>query len=401
VALQVALTCVLLVVSGLFLRTLQSLENVKLGFDPKGVTTLVLVPENQDAEPERARQMEIALLHRFEAMPGVQSVTMQSEIPFSPYNMTMNGTTEIAGRAHRPGDHALYSLVSTNFVHTSGIRLLQGRSFAASDENSAAMVALVNEAFVRKYLNERDALGTVLHFHREKGEADADLPFTQAITVVGVVENEVQGGDLGAAHDAMVYLDNLQLPASSFLTHIFTMAAQYAIRSPLSPASLAAELRAVVHRDAATMVEMSLQPMEVSIEQSLGQRKLALRLVASFAGAALVLSAVGIYGVLAYAVARRRREIGIRMALGSARPDAAKLVMRQAGAMVLLGLIPGIGGAWAAAYIVRGFLYGVQPLDGITLLAVGGVLLLVAGCAASIPALRAASVDPLEALRAE
>jgi ABC-type antimicrobial peptide transport system permease subunit len=262
-------------------------------------------------------------------------------------------------------------------------------------------VALVNQAFVKKYLSDRDAIGATLKFHREKGETDADLPFAQTMTVVGAVENEVQGGDLGAPYNPMVYLDNLQLPASSFLIHVFTMAAQYAVRSTLPPEIVAAELRASLHRDAPGMVEMSLRPMEVGIEKSLGQRRLALRLVAGFGAAALVLSAVGIYGVLAYSVARRRREIGIRMALGSTRPEAAALVIRQAGAMVLLGLLPGLAGAWAAGFAVRGFLYGVRPLDGVTLVTVGGVLLVVAGCAASVPAIRAAMVDPMEALRTE
>lgn len=401
VALQVALTCVLLVMSGLFMRTLQSLENVRLGFDPRGVTTLIAMPENQKQDPIRSRETEIELLHRFEALPGVQSVTMQTEIPFSTYNMTLDGTTEIAGRPYHSGDNALYSLVSTNFVQTSGIRQLTGRGFERADEGSASIVALVNEAFVKKYLNGRDAIGATLHFHREKGDTDADLPFLQAMTVVGVVENEIQGNDLGAPYNPMVYLDNLQLPASSFLAQVFTMAAQYAVRSSLSPETLAAELRSALHKDAPSMVEMSLQPMQVGIEKSLGQRRLALRLVAGFGEAALVLSAVGIYGVLAYSVTRRRREIGIRIALGSTRPEAATLVMRQAGAMVLLGLVLGLAGAWAAGYAVRGFLYGVRPLDGVTLVTVGGVLLVVAGCAASVPALRAAMVDPMEALRAE
>jgi predicted permease len=401
VALQVALTCVLLVASGLFVRTLQSLENVRLGFDPRGVTTLVAMPENQKQDPVRSRTMETQLLHHFEALPGVQSVTMQTEIPFSTYNMVLDGTTEIAGRPFQSGDNALYSLVSTNFVRTSGISLLAGRGFEQTDEGSASIVALVNQAFVKKYLSDRDAIGATLKFHREKGETDADLPFAQTMTVVGVVENEVQGGDLSAPYNPMVYLDNLQLPASSFLIHVFTMAAQYAVRSTLPPEIVAAELRASLHRDAPGMVEMSLRPMEVGIEKSLGQRKLALRLVAGFGAAALVLSAVGIYGVLAYSVARRRREIGIRMALGSTRPEAAALVIRQAGAMVLLGLLPGLAGAWAAGFAVRGFLYGVRPLDGVTLVTVGGVLLVVAGCAASVPAIRAAMVDPMEALRTE
>ena len=138
------------------------------------------------------------------------------------------------------------------------------------------------------------------------------------------------------------------------------MSAQYAVRSGLPESAVAAELRAVVKHDAPTMVEMSLKPMEQGISESLGQRRLALRLVAGFGMVALILSSVGIYGVLAYSVALRRREIGIRMALGSTRTAAAGLVVRQAGKMVLLGLVPGIAGAWAAGHAVRSFLYGVR-----------------------------------------
>ncbi len=149
------------------------------------------------------------------------------------------------------------------------------------------------------------------------------------------------------------------------------------------------------------MVEMNLHSMENGIAQSLGQRRLALRLVSGFGVVALALSAVGIYGVLAYSVALRRREIGIRMALGSTRTRVAGLVMSQAGAMALLGLIPGIAGAWAAGYAVRSFLYGVRTFDAATAGVAGVVLVLVFAAAASFPAMRAAKVDPVETLRAE
>jgi ABC-type antimicrobial peptide transport system permease subunit len=179
------------------------------------------------------------------------------------------------------------------------------------------------------------------------------------------------------------------------------MSAQYAVRSALPGATVAAELRAVVKQYAPTMVEMSLGPMQEQISQSLGQRRLALRLVAGFGIVALILSAVGIYGVLAYAVALRRREIGIRMALGSSRREAAGLVASQAGKMVLLGLAFGITGAWAAGHAVRSFLFGVKAPDAVTLSAAGFLLLLVSAAAAFFPAMRAARVDPVETLRAE
>ncbi len=401
VAIQVALTCVLLATSGLFVRTLRSLEDVKLGFDPRGVTTLVLMPENPQQDPQLSREMETHLLQRFENLPGIQSVTTQTEIPFSSYNMTLHGTTEVAGRPFHKGDSAYYSFVSTDFVKTSGIRLLNGRGFLPVDESSGAIVTLVNEAFVKMFLGGRYPIGASLAFHRNPGDTDADLPFTQPMSVVGVVQNEIQGGDLGAPYEPMVYIDYLALPKNSFLSAVFSMSAQYAVRSALPEVTVAAELRAVVKKDAPTMVEMSLKPMEEDISHSLGQRRLALRLVAGFGAVALILSAVGIYGVLAYSVALRRREIGIRMALGSSRQRAARLVLSQAGKMVLLGLVPGIVGAWATGHAVRSFLFGVKALDAETLIAVGGLLMLIAGAAAFFPAMRAAQVDPIETLRAE
>jgi predicted permease len=403
VAAQVALTCVLLVTSGLFVRTLQSLENVNLGFNPQGITTLVLMPQNQRQDPQISRGVETQLLHRFENLPGIQSVTMQTGIPFSDYNMTLHGIIDVSGRTFHKGDAAFFSFVSTDFVKTSGIELLKGRGFEPRDESRGAIVALVNEAFVKRFLGGREPLGATVGFHPDPGdkETEADPLFTRPMTIVGVVQNELQGGDLGAPYEPMVYLDDLAIPKTSFLSAVFSMSAQYAVRSALPEATVAAELRAVVKQDAPTMVEMSLASMEKNISKSLGQRRLALRLVAGFGVIALILSAVGMYGVLAYSVALRRREIGIRMALGSTRQGAARLVMGQAGKMVLLGLVPGIAGAWAAGHAVRSFLFGVKALDAQTLIGAGVVLLLVSATAAFFPALRAAQVDPAETLRAE
>ncbi len=374
---------------------------MNLGFDPHGVTTLVLMPFNQKQDPQISRDIETRLLHKFETLPGIQSVTMQSDIPFSSFDMTLDGTTDVSGRAWQKGDSANYSFVSTHFVETSGIHLLKGRAFTSADESTGEIVALVNQAFVAKYLSGREPLGATLKFHRNPTDKDQDLPFTQPMTVVGVVENELQGGDLGAPYKPLVYLDYLALPKTSFLNAVFSMTAQYAVRSNLPQSAVALELRTAVKQNAPTMVEMSLKPMEESVVQSLGQRRLALRLVAGFGIVALILSAVGIYGVLAYSVALRRREIGIRMALGSSRIGAAGLVARQSGRMVLLGLIPGIAGAWAAGYAIRSFLFGVKALDAETYALAGIVLILVSAAAAFFPALRAAQVDPVETLRVE
>ncbi|HEX8813415.1 MAG TPA: FtsX-like permease family protein, partial [Terracidiphilus sp.] len=402
VSLQVALTCVLLATCGLFARTFHALEQVKLGFDPRGVTTLTLMAENQHQNPETSREIETHLLKRFQTLPGVESVTMQSAIPFSSYDMSLDGTTDVQGRAWQQGDSALYSLVSTDFVRTSGIRLLRGRSLSAQDETGSGPIpVLVNEIFAQKYFAGRDPIGEWIKFHRYRGDKDEDLPFLQTMNIVGVVENELQGGNLGAPYQPMVYIDYLQLPKESFLAQVFSMSAQYAVRSNLAQSALANELRAAIKQEAPQMAEMSLAPMDEAIANSLNQRRLALRLSGGFGAVALALSALGIYGVLAYAVTLRRKEIGVRMALGASRQRVTGLVMRQAGAMVLFGLVPGIAGAWAAGYAVRSFLFGVKILDPATLAAVGAVLLAVSVAASSIPALRAAMVNPIEALRFE
>jgi predicted permease len=402
VSLQVALTCVLLATCGLFARTFHALEEVKLGFDPRGITTLVLMPESQHQEPEVSRQIDSRLLQRFAGLPGVESVTLQSSLPFSNFNMSMDGTTDVEGRAWQQGDEAFYSLVSTDFVRTSGIRLLRGRGLAPQDETGGGPVTvLVNEAFAQKYFAGRNPIGAWLKFHRERGDKDADLPFLQSMNVVGVVENELQGGDLGAPFQPMVYIDYLQLPKESFLGEVMSMSAQFAVRSNLSKGALATELREAAKQEAPQMAELSLGQMDEAIANSLNQRRLALRLAGGFGVVALVLSAVGIYGVLAYAVTLRRKEIGVRMALGASRQRVTGLVLRQAGAMVLFGLVPGLAGAWAAGHAVRSFLFGVKSLDPATLAAVACVLLVISVAAALVPALRAAMVNPIEALRFE
>ena len=372
-----------------------------MGFDPHGVTTLVLIPEDQHKRPELSRETDARLLGRFRTLPGVQSATMQSEIPFSSFNVALNGATEIVGRAFHEGDAALYSLVSSNFVHSSGMHLLRGREFLPQDDGSADLVAVVNEAFVKKFLAGRDPLDAKVKCHRGPTDKDSDMPFTQALRVIGVVENELQGGDLGAPYQPMVYLDYLQLPKDSMLGPVFSMAAEFAVRSSLPKEVLASELRTAVKQVAPDMTEMTLRPMEEGIAQSLGERRLALRLVTSFSGVAVLLAAIAIYGLLAYSVTQRRKEIGIRMALGSSQAGVTGLVLRQAGVLVLGGLVLGALAAWPVGRAVKSFLFGVDALDTWTMAAAAAGMLLVGMTAATVPAWRAARVDPIEALRVD
>jgi predicted permease len=400
VILQIALTCILLVTCGLFLRTFRALQQVPLGFDPHNVTTLVLMPQDSNRRPTLLRQTNTLLLERFQSLPGVDAAAMQTAIPFSNYGFTLSGTTDVSGRPFHKDDSADYSIVSSGFVQASGIHLLQGRGFLSKDDSSTAIVVLVNQAFVRKFFPGRDPLGVSLRMHRDPGDKDSDLPLAEPMTVVGVVQNELQG-PLGSSFQPMVYLDDLQLPENSPFLGLYGMASQFAIRSPLPQDALDREIRATVKQVAPDMAEMQLQPMEKGIEASLEQRQLALRLVSGFGGMALILAAIGIYGLLAYAVTLRRREIGIRVALGSSRNGVARLILRQSGRMVLWGLIPGIPGALVAEHAVRSFLFGVKALDPVAITLSAAVLAATAAIAAAIPAWRAGRIDPMEVLRTE
>lgn len=401
VALQIGLTCVLLVASGLFVKTFRALEDVKLGFDPKDVTTLVLMPDDQHKDPELSRQEVGRLLERFSSLPGIEAATTQTDVPFSNWNVTLTGSTDVSGRAFQKDDRAFYSLVSSNFIEASGLHLQHGRDFLPQDDSGSSGSVIVNEEFVKRFIAGRDPLGVSIKSHRDAGDKDSDLPFPQFLTIVGVVENEMQGGNLGAPYQPMVYVDYKGLPKGSFLGQIYSVSAEFAIRSPLAQDVLNREIRTAIKQVAPDMTEMALQPMAEGIASSLSERRLALRMVAGFGGVALVLAAIGIYGVLGYAVAQRRREIGIRMALGSSRSGITNLVLRQAAIMVVWGLAAGAAGAWPVSRFVKSFLFGVKALDPWTIVFATAILLLVAAVAAAVPAWRAAQVDPTEALRAE
>lgn len=399
VVLQVALTCVLLVVCGLFVQTFRALRQVPLGFDPHHVTTLVLMPQDSNQPPALLRQTNTLLLERLRSLPGVEAAAMQTSFPFSNYSFTMNGTTDISGRAFQQGDTADYTIVSSDFVRASGIQLLRGRSFDRVDDSSSAIVALVNQAFVRKYFARRNPLGVSLQIHRSPGDKDSDLPLTRPMTIIGVVQNELQGTDLTTTPRPMVYLDDLQLPKDSPFLGVYGVMSQFAIRSRLPQSALDSEIRMVLRQTAPDMAEMQLQSMKKGIEDSLGQRRMALRLVSSFGAMALLLAAIGLYGLLAYAVTLRRREIGIRMALGSSRKGVVRLILRQAARMVTWGLLPGVAGAWVAAHALRSFLFGVKPFDPLAVAASVAVLAFAGTLAATVPAWYAARVDPVEVLR--
>ncbi len=401
VAAQLALTCTLLFAAGLFLRTFLALQAAPLGFNPHGVTELTLMPVNPRESSDAAKQTRERLLGRLGSLPGVEAAASELSLPFSGFNLGVFGAFRITGHPARKGDQTSVSFLSPGYARALGVTLVNGRDFLPNDRAGAQTVGMVNQAFVRRFLPGKPAVGQSLEFVVDATDGMDNRLLKTPVALVGVLPDQL-GGSLSEEPDPVLFLPYAQFPSSGPLAHfIFGISPQFAVRSTLPQAALERELRGALKEAAPDMAEMQIGSMEANIAASLTRQKLALRLAGGFGLLALALAAVGIYGVLASSVAQRTREIGIRMALGSSRGRAVGLVLRQAAGMVLVGLGAGFVCAWPAGRAVRAFLFGVAPLDPLTLALSACTLLLACALAAAVPAWRAASVDPVIALRSE
>ena len=401
VAAEVALTCTLLVAAGLFLRTFRALEQAPLGFDPHHVTEMALMPLNPKEDNAALRQTHERLLQRLETLPGVEAAAAELSLPFSHRNLTVERALQFSGRPARHDNQSRISFLSSGYLQTLGVPVIEGRGFVPTDNPGAQVVGLVNEAFTRRYLPGRWATSQFVEFAADIKDGTDNRLIKTPIAIVGLLPDQPDSL-LGEQATPELFLSYDQFPEASRLAHFtFGIAPQFAVRSSLPQATLERELRAAIKDAAPDMAEMSIGSLDGNIAVTLTQKKLALRLAGGFGLLALVLAAVGIYGVLSSSVAQRTREIGIRMALGSTRQGAMLLVLKQAAVMVALGLAAGLACAWPAGSAVRSFLFGVTPLDPLTLLAATLALLAVCACAAAIPAWRATQVNPVEALRSE
>ena len=402
VATEIALTCVLLTTAGLFLRTFRALEQVPLGFDPHHVTEISLMPLNPQEDLGAVKQTYDRVLDRLGAMPGIEAAATQTSPPFANFTLSMTGSLHRAGQPKQKHDEISISLVSAAYTRTMGVPLLQGRAFTDADGSSAQTVAVVNEAAVRRFLSGTRVIGQQVEFGNDSTDGTDGRFIKTPITIIGVIPDEVTSGEMGAKQEPLLLLNYKQFPTgNNGARFLMSLAPQFAVRSSLPQATLEREIRTALKDAAPDMAEMNIGPVDQSIAGAMNHRRLGLRLASGFGAIALLLAGVGIYGVLAYSVAARTREIGIRMALGSTRERAMRLVLRQAAVMVALGLVAGVAGTWPAERAVRSFLYGASTMDPLTLGLVTLLLLAVCALAAAVPAYRATQVDPIEALRAE
>jgi predicted permease len=385
VVVELALAVVLLVCAGLLGKSLYRLLHVEIGFQPDHLSTMGV--EMSDVEYTKDEQMIAVarkLIDHISMLPGVESVSTTSTLPVS-----FNGNTtwvRLVGRPyHGEHDEVNERDISAAFFTTLRARLLQGRYFTDAEDSTKPRVVIINQAFAKKYFSGENPVG--------KKIGDTDLSPTSIKEIIGVVE-DVKDGSLDSEIWPTVYYPFNQSPNTDFSLIVRTSQAEGSILPALVTAVHQVD-PGIGTMDEATMVD------RINNSPSAYMHRSSAWLVAGFASLALLLGVVGLYGVIAYSVSRRTREIGVRMALGAQRSAVYQLVMKEAAWLTVLGIAAGLLCSLAAAAAVRSLLFGVQSWDAGTLVTVSVVLAVSSLLACYIPARRAAKVDPMVALRYE
>jgi predicted permease len=381
---QVALSLVLLVASGLLLRSLYSITRVDPGFDPNGVLTAqVSLPSSTYADEKKQAAFADDLAQRVRALPGVRSAAILFPLPYSGSNMVLSyrpaGTAPPTRSAERTS--AAWKPVGPDYFTTMRIPLVRGRAVEPTDVAETTPVLVVNQAFARRAFGDDEPIGKRLTI----GYNDMTME------IVGVV-GDVRSSDLRKEPVAEMYSAFAQTPLDNF---------NLVVRADGDPASLAGPVRDQIAAVDRAVPLYDVATMETRVSDSLEQQRFSTVLIGLFAAVALVISAVGIYAVLAYTVELRRREIGVRMALGAERRHVLRLVVGGGILLAVVGIAIGVAGALGATRALDSMLFGVSATDPLAFAATAGGLALVALLACYIPARRAARIDPATALRSE
>lgn len=380
---EIALALMVLVGAGLLVRSFVRLRAVDPGFEPEHLLTMSIGLTDTKYE-QAARRIAFSkdFTTRMEALPGVQGVAIANDLPIMGTDTAM--VLSVEGRQPTPGEELMpgVHIINPRYFQTMGITLLKGRAFTEHDTNDAPPVVIVNETMARRLWPGQDAVGKRIKL------GQGNLPWTE---VVGVVR-DVKHNGLQAGPSLDAYTPFFQNPWP-FLA--------VALRSNLDPAALISMVRREVQAIDPTQAADEFKPMHNLIAESVGARRLSLALFALFAVVALLLAAVGIYGLISYSVAQRTHEIGVRMALGAQRGDVLRLVIRQGMLLALIGVGIGLAGALALTRLMTTLLYEVSTTDPITFAVIAALLLGVAWLACYLPARRATKVDPMVALRYE
>lgn len=393
VILQVALAIILLAGAGLTLKSFWRAQQEPLGFEPRGILTMTLaLPQARYDKPEKIAAFNAQLLDRVRALPGVASAAIGVNVPFD--DTEWDSSFHLTGTpAHKLGQepNAEVNIVSPDYFRVMGMPILRGRPFGPEDVSGRPRSVIIDESMARRYFPNRNPIGQ--HIDDNQNEDKSAPP----LTIVGVVprtRNEPPGED---------NVERLRLP------HMYFCAAQIPQEqnsllvkvSSGDPFALANAVKKEVRMLDPDQPVAKVSTMERNIDASLATRRLTMSLLGIFAGLALALASVGLYGVMALSVTQRTRELGIRMALGAARSDVFKLVLGQGVMLVCVGIVLGLIGAIAATRALSSLLYGIGALDVPAFAVAIASLAFVALLACWLPARRATLVDPIEALRTE
>ena len=391
VVVQVALSFVLLVGAGLFLRSLQNLLDIDPGFRTERMLAFDFDLGRGGYEGPRSIEFSRTILERVSRVPGVSKAAFSFVSLLGGGGWGMGLTIE--GYQARQGEFAgsLVNSVSPGFFDTLGMRLLAGREFTAQDDRGRAMqegwpftVAVVNETFARRYFEGTSPIGRRVGIGTDPG---TPMP----IEIVGLVGN-ARYQAIRENESPQIFVPILQGNVESVTMYV---------RSERDPGTIMPDIRREIAALDPQLAVFGVRTLDQAVARSLVNERLVASLSAALSAMATLLAVIGLYGVMAYLVTRRTREIGIRMALGALSSQIAGRVAREAGTLILAGLVVGFAASWWLGRYVRSQLYGIEPADAATVAAAASTLALVAGVAALLPARRAASVTPMTALRDE
>jgi putative ABC transport system permease protein len=386
VALEIACSVALMAGAGLLFRSLVGLQNVDPGLDAHNVLTFrVTLPSQRYKDPQKRIDFFQQATEKLNQLPGVRSASATSYLPLNGIGAG-TGVKILGQPPAKPGEELVATIrtVLPGYFRTMGIPLKRGRDFnAADDVESTPHRFIVSEAFVRKYLPGEEPLGRQISV-----EMDKENPFGEIVGVVGDVSNQT--------------LDSEPSPTVYYIhSHLVYGEMMFVLRAENDALSLADPARKIIQGIDPELPVSQIRTMETVVRQTFASQQFSAVLLGGFSLASLVLAAIGVYGVLAYSVTQRTREIGVRIALGAEPFTITRMVVASGARMVVIGAAAGLAVALALSGLMKSLLFGIGPRDPVTFIAAPAVFVVVALVAAYVPARRAASVSPIEALRAE